>query len=90
MMNCSICGKPLGPGEEVICEACKEQIRAEVLGERENIRRESERITKGKEYGPQRKSRTSHRQGEEKGQKKSLKEFKSLAEYLEYLKNANR
>ena len=90
MMNCSICGKPLGPGEEVICEACKEQIRAEVLGERENIRRESERITKGKEYGSPKKARISNQQGEREEQKKPLREFRSLAEYLEYLRNANR
>jgi len=76
-MNCQLCGKPLAPGEDIICKACEEQIRAEILGTRDKERKETQRVTKGQEYPPE-------------GKPKGPRDFRSLAEYLEYLKKVNR
>lgn len=75
-MNCHVCGKPLEPGEDFICKACEEQIRAEILGAKEGERREAQKVTKGEEY-PSRVEKTP-------------RHFRSLAEYLDYLKKISR
>jgi predicted nucleic acid-binding Zn ribbon protein len=69
-MRCIVCGALLKEGEDLICKICEEQIRAEALEKKETLRREALKITKGEEHQ----------------KKKTIKDFKSLAEYLEYLK----
>lgn len=64
------------PGEDLICKACEEQIRAEIVGAKEGERRESQKVTKGEEYRPTGGKTPRH--------------FRSLAEYLDYLKKLSR
>ncbi len=69
-MKCIVCGVLLKEGEDLICKSCEDQIRSEALGKKEAVKKETFKITKGQEYQ----------------KKKTIKDFKSLAEYLEYLK----
>lgn len=69
MDKCLLCGKPLGEGEDLICNACSEQVRAEALGRKEELRRESEKVSHANPSPPR-------------------STFKSIKEYLEYLKKS--
>jgi len=69
-MKCIVCGTLLKEGEDLICKICEDQIRSEALGKKEVVKKETLKITKGQEYQ----------------KRKTIKDFKSLAEYLEYLK----
>jgi hypothetical protein len=84
---CRSCGRPI-KGEDNICEACKESIRAEAMERQKKIAKQSP-----KEAG---KLGMHDRKGIEDNQflttpqdeveEKKPHHFKSMAEYLEYLK----
>ncbi|MCJ7663905.1 MAG: hypothetical protein MUO24_06655 [Desulfobacterales bacterium] len=85
---CRVCGKPMEEGRGDICEVCQESIRAEAMGRQRRIAKDApkgagklsardRRIVKDKKSLP-----TPH---DEEGEKKPH-HFKSMAEYLEYLK----
>jgi hypothetical protein len=85
---CRVCGRSI-EGDDDFCEACKESIRAEALGKQKKIAKEAptERGKSGKrdtrEGIKENESPSSSRH--EEAQKKPH-HFKSMAEYLEYLK----
>lgn len=43
MDKCLLCGRPLKEGEDLICNACAEQVRAEALGKKEKEKKEAEK-----------------------------------------------
>lgn len=84
---CSVCGKPLQEGEGLICKACQQQIQAEALGKKEEIARNAERAIRG--LGGRTHPRTAKRGPtlpERKDGEKGPRDFRSLAEYLDYLR----
>lgn len=85
---CRVCGRSI-EGDDDFCEACKENIRAEALGKQRKIAKEAP-TERGKSGG--RDTREGMKENEspssphlEETQKKPH-HFKSMAEYLEYLK----
>ena len=84
---CQSCGKPM-KGEDRICEACKENIRAEAMGRQRKIVKQTHQEV--------RKRGMLDRKGKEDNQTLSLPQedeeekkphhFKNMAEYLEYIK----
>jgi len=85
---CRVCGRSI-EGDDDFCEACKESIRAEALGKQRKIAKEA-LAERGKSGG--RDTREGMKENEstssshpEETQKKPH-HFKSMAEYLEYLK----
>ncbi len=89
---CSICAKPM-EREGDICEACQESIRAEAMGRQRKVAKESKKeleklgIRRGKDAKPPKGSPISKQGGEEE---KKPHHFKSMAEYLEHLKEKGR
>jgi hypothetical protein len=82
--RCQICGKPMdGPG--TICQACQENIRAEAVGRHKKIAREA---TKEKKKAGLLKGKKAPEMAPaiNEGEEKEPHDFKSMAEYLEYLK----
>lgn len=85
---CRSCGRAM-KGEGNICEACKENIRAEAMGRQRKIAKQAPQ-----EAG---KGRMQDRKGIEDnqsptapqhdGEDKKPHHFKSMAEYLKYLKD---
>jgi hypothetical protein len=84
---CRLCGKQIEEGGDM-CEACKENIRAEAMGRHRKI---AKQIPKGagkpgmhdKKGIEDNQSLTTPQNEEEE---KKPHHFKSMAEYLEYLK----
>ena len=85
---CHICGKPMEEGQGDICEVCQENIRAEAMGRHRKIAQEASpekkqiRATKRKQALP---GTSSAPPRDDEGEKQPH-HFKSMAEYLEYLK----
>ena len=90
---CRVCGRPMEEGQGNICEVCQESIRAEALGKQRRIVKNAPkgagkpRVRRGQraveeEGEPLKPLPTPHA---EEGEKKPH-HFKSMAEYLEYLK----
>ena len=84
---CQSCGKPM-KGEDRICEACKENIRAEAMGRHKKIARHipkgAEKLGMHDKKGIEDNQSLTTPQNEE--EEKKPRHFKSMAEYLEYLK----
>lgn len=88
---CRICGRPM-KGEGDFCEACQESIRAEAMGKHRKVAKEAQkgldrvgiRETKGA------KGKEDRRTPQEEEEEKKPHHFKSMAEYLEYLKGKGR
>jgi len=87
--HCRVCGRPMEEGQGNICEVCQENIRAEALGKQSRIGKNAHkgagkpRVRRGREAVKGEKPLpTPH---DEEGEKKPH-HFKSMAEYLEYLK----
>jgi hypothetical protein len=88
---CIICGKSMD-GEGDICQACKENIRAEAMGRKmknsKEVKKESDKISvRGKDADIKKSSQVPEQAEEEE---KKSHHFKSMAEYLEYLKGRKR
>jgi len=87
--KCRVCGRPMEEGRGDICEVCQENIRAEAMGRQRRIAKDAPkgagklgvRAVRGavKDEKP---LPTPH---DEEGEKKPH-HFKSMAEYLAYLK----
>ena len=81
---CHICGKPMEGGGD-ICEACQENIRAEAVGRHTRIQREAAKDNK-KVSLPKGKKAPARAPALPEEEEKGPHHFKSMAEYLEYLK----
>ena len=86
--KCLMCGRPL-EGRGDICEACKEGVRAEAMGKHRKIAKqttskESAKPGAGKKKGV--KDDNSLPTPQEEEEEKKPHHFKSMAEYLEYVK----
>ena len=83
--RCQVCGKPMeGPG--TICSACQENIRAEAMGRHKKIAQEAAQEKK-KASLPKGKKAPERAPAPPEEEEKEPHHFKSMAEYLEYLKN---
>jgi hypothetical protein len=86
---CRVCGRPMEEGQGNICEVCQESIRAEALGKQRKIVKNAPkgvgkprvRPGRGAVKGEKPLPTPHHVEGEKKPH-----HFKSMAEYLEYLK----
>lgn len=83
---CQSCGRPM-KGEDRICEACKENIRAEAMGKQRKIAKQAPKEA-GKRSMHDRKGKEDNQtlttpQDEED---KKPHHFKNMADYLKYLK----
>ena len=84
---CRTCGRPM-EGRSDICEACKENIRAEAMGRQRRIAKQAPKeagkagVRDKKEVKDKESFPPSHNTEEEK----KTHHFKSMAEYREYLK----
>ena len=85
---CRVCGRRI-EGDDDFCEACKESIRAEALGKQRKIAKEVP-TEKGKlgerDTREGMKDKESPRPAHHEEAQKKPHHFKSMAEYLEYLK----
>ena len=86
---CRVCGRPMEEGRGNICEVCQESIRAEALGKQRKIVKNAPKgagkphVRRGQgEVKEEIPPPTPHGEAEEK----KPHHFKSMAEYLEYLK----
>jgi hypothetical protein len=85
---CRVCGKPMEEGQGDICEVCQEGIRAEAMGRQRRIAKDAPRgegklrVRPGQGVKDKKSLPQPH---DEEGEKKPH-HFKSMAEYLEYLK----
>ena len=84
---CQMCGKPVD-GQGNICESCKEGVRAEAMGKHRKIAKqtpkEAGKVGVRDRQGVQDQQSPATPQDEEEVKKPH--HFKSMAEYLEYLK----
>ena len=85
--KCLMCGRPL-EGRGDICEACKEGVRAEAMGKHKKIAKQAPEKTgkPGKHDKKGREDSQSLTTPQEEEEVKKPHHFKSMAEYLEYLK----
>jgi predicted nucleic acid-binding Zn ribbon protein len=86
---CRVCGRPMEEGRGDICEVCQESIRAEAMGRQRKITKDVPRgAAKLKERAkePRAKDKKNFPQPHDKEGEKKPHHFKSMAEYLEYLK----
>ncbi len=86
---CRVCGRPMEEGQGNICEVCQESIRAEALGKQKRIVKNALKGS-GKsrvrgEGGAVKGGKPLPLPHDEEGEKKPH-HFKSMAEYLAYLK----
>ena len=81
---CRVCGRSI-EGERDICEACKENIRAEAMGRHRKIAKQTpaEAGKRGDSKGEEDTQDLTTPHDEEE---KKPHHFKSMAEYLEYIK----
>ncbi|MBW2038968.1 MAG: hypothetical protein JRI46_05130 [Deltaproteobacteria bacterium] len=88
---CRICGRPMKK-EGDICEACQESIRAEAMGRQRRVAKEAQkeldRLSVQQRKGAKTKEDLFVPKEEE--EEKRPHHFKSMAEYLEYLKEKGR
>lgn len=86
---CQVCGRLMEQGQGNICEVCQESIRAEALGKQKRIVKNAPkgagkpRVRGG--GGAVKGGKPIPAPHDEEGEKKPH-HFKSMAEYLEYLK----
>jgi hypothetical protein len=84
---CRVCGRRT-EGDDDFCEGCKESIRAEALGKQKKIAKEVP--GKGREVGNREKGGADDKEplspSHHEEEQKKPHHFKSMAEYLEYLK----
>jgi hypothetical protein len=82
---CSVCGKPMEGERGDICAVCQENIRAEAMGRHKKIAQEA---AKGKKKMrlPKGKKALEITPALPEEEEKQPHHFKSMAEYLEYLK----
>ena len=86
---CRVCGKPMEEGQGDICEVCQESIRAEAMGRQKKIAKDApqgagklrERVRGQRDEDEKMHTPPDNKEGEKKPH-----HFKSMAEYLEYLK----
>lgn len=85
---CRSCGRPM-KGEGNICEACKENIRAEAMGRQRKIAKQvpTEAGKGGKHDGKGIENNHSPTAPHDDEEDKKPHHFKSMAEYLKYLKD---
>ena len=85
--KCLMCGRPL-EGRGDICEACKEGVRAEAMGKHRKIAKQNPTETAKPGAGNRKgvKDDDSLPTPHEEDEEKKPHHFKSMAEYLEYLK----
>jgi hypothetical protein len=85
---CRVCGKPMEEGQGDICEVCQESIRAEAMGRQRRIAQDAPKgagklvVRAGRGVKDKKPLPQPHDEEEEK----KPHHFKSMAEYLEYLK----
>jgi hypothetical protein len=76
-------------GEDTICETCKENIRAEAMGRQRKIAKQTPtEARKGSKHN--RKGREDNQSAtalHDDGENRKPHHFKSMAEYLKYLKD---
>jgi predicted nucleic acid-binding Zn ribbon protein len=83
---CRLCGKQIEEGED-ICEACKENIRAEALGKHRKVAKQIPQ--EGGKLGKHHRKEIEDNQSlpiPQDEEDKKPHHFKSMAEYLKYLK----
>ncbi len=88
---CRVCGKPMEEGQGDICEVCQQSIRAEAMGRHKKIAKDAPqgagKLGKLKgSVGQRLKDKKTLPQPQEQGEEKKPHHFKSMAEYLEYVK----
>jgi hypothetical protein len=85
---CRVCGKLMEEGEGDICEVCKESIRAEALGRQRRIAKDTQKGAKklSVRAGPGTKDENRAPATHDAAEEKKPHHFKSMAEYLAYLK----
>jgi len=86
MSYCKVCGKKLEETGD-ICRACQDQIRAEALGRKKERTRETDRRSGSLDSRERESGRENQEEdlAKDEGEKKPH-HFKSMADYLEYLK----
>jgi len=87
--NCRVCGRLMEEGRGDICEVCQENIRAEAMGRQRRIAKNAPKGA-GKQgvragRGAAKEKQPLPMPHDEEGEKKPH-HFKSMAEYLAYLK----
>jgi hypothetical protein len=83
---CRTCGRPI-KGEGTICEACKENIRAEAMGRQRKIAKQAPtKLGKPNIYETKEHEDTQALTPPQDEEDKKPHHFKSMAEYLEYIK----
>jgi hypothetical protein len=80
---CRVCGKPMEEGQGDICEVCQQNIRAEAMGRHKGIAKDAPR---GAGKPGRLKGKKNLPQPQEQEEEKKPHHFKSMAEYLAYLK----
>jgi len=85
MNYCKICGKKLEETGD-ICRACKDQIRAEALGRKRTRARETDRPRSKEGSREQKSDPEEHEECTVDDGKHKPRHFKSMADYLEYVK----
>lgn len=85
---CRVCGKPMEERQGDICEVCQEGIRAEAMGRQRRIAKDAPKgAGKLRVRASQRvRDETPLPQPHHEEDEKKPHHFKSMAEYLEYLK----
>ena len=85
---CQVCGKSMEEGQGDICEVCQESIRAEALGRHRGLAKDAHKASGKLRGGAGRgvKDKKSLREPHDQEGEKKPHHFKSMAEYLEYLK----
>lgn len=83
---CRLCGKQIAEGGDM-CEACKENIRAEAMGKHRKVAKQIPQ--EGGKLGMHHRKETEDNQSlptPQDEEDKKPRHFKSMAEYLKYLK----
>jgi hypothetical protein len=85
---CRLCGKQIKEGGDM-CEACKENIRAEAMGRHRKIAKQIPKEVRKQGMHDNRKEIEDNQSlatPQDEEEEKKPHHFKSMAEYLEYLK----
>lgn len=85
MNYCKVCGKRLEETGD-ICRACKDQIWAEALGRKRERTRETDTPRSRVDSGGRKSGGEDHEESAADEGEKKPHHFKSMADYLEYLK----
>jgi hypothetical protein len=85
---CRMCGRPIEGGDD-ICEVCKESVRAEAMGRQTRIAQETPKEAVQSGIRERKRAKTAAppaSQSQDQEREKKPHHFKSMAEYLDYLK----